>query len=152
MSCVITSVDYWLFVISFIEVWFMYNTVHILLEFWQMYTILVTSNPTKMSAIPRIPFSLCGTGYLPPAAWGSQGFSFPYRLYLSFLLYFWSQHAGNCKLFCAGPVRSIQCVLLSVWLLSTVSLRLSSMTVLIVYFVSKSFLFIGFNCGKRCKT
>ena len=115
----------------------MYNTIHILIGFWQMYTILVSSNPTKISAIPRIPCSL-----LPSAALGSQGFSFPYRLHLSFLLYFCSQHASNCKLFCTGPVRSIQCVLLSVWLLSTVSLRLSLMTMLIVYFVSNSFLFI----------
>ena len=118
----------------------MYNTIHILIGFWQMYTILVSSNPTKISAIPRIPCSLLW--HLPSAALGSQGFSFPYRLHLSFLLYFCSQHASNCKLFCTGPVRSIQCVLLSVWLLSTVSLRLSLMTMLIVYFVSNSFLFI----------
>ena len=117
----------------------MYNTIHILIGFWQMYTILVSSNPTKISAIPRIPCSLLWH-WLPPIC--SQGFSFPCRLYLSFLLYFCSQHASNCKLFCTGPVRSIQCVLLSVWLLSTVSLRVSLMTLLIVYFVSNSFLFI----------
>ena len=128
----------------------MYNTIHILIGFWQMYTILVSSNATKISAIPRIPCSLLW--HLPSAALGSQGFSLPYRLYLSFLLYFCSQHASNWKLFCTGPVRSIQCVLLSVWLLSTVSLRVSLMTMLIVYFVSNSFLFIFFNSGKQYKT
>ena len=103
-----------------------------------MYTILITSNPTKISAIPRIPFSLLWHWLPPICSLRQPRIFFPLQIIFVFFIVFLEStcQQQQTPLYRASQKHTV----CAPFCLTSQSLRLSLMTMLIVYFVGNSFL------------